>query len=180
MTRSRARILDVKPTAMLVAQPKKRKRPVDDSKVVHEPVKKKHKIEMYGNSRPIVESSKAVAIPSESCGACGACGVVARREHDGPLEMPLQKPNFILKEIIWAKIKGFPGWPAQIIDFPSQKMVIVKWFNDGRITKIYRTQMFKFLINYDKFAVNFDDAIGLKTAAREALYEFSDSLQSKS
>lgn len=156
---------------MLEAQPRKRKRPLDE--VDAESKSKKHKIEMYRSSRPIVAPPKKIDIPVETC----TCSVIANRENYGPLAMPLQTPHFRPREIVWAKIKGSPAWPARIIDLPSQKMVLVKWFNDGRITKVYRTQVFAFLINYDKFAIHFDNAIGLKTAAREALYKFSDSLQ---
>lgn len=38
--------------------------------------------------------------------------------------------EFQTNEIMWAKIKGFPAWPAKIISFPSNKMVLVLWFND--------------------------------------------------
>lgn len=77
--------------------------------------------------------------------------------------------EFRVGEIVWAKIKGFPHWPAVIKSFPSDRMAIVIWFNDYRKTKIYRTQLFKFLANFETFAKRFDDVIGLKTAAQEGL-----------
>lgn len=80
--------------------------------------------------------------------------------------------TFKVDEVVWAKIKGHPHWPAKIKCFPNAKMAIVVWFNDYRTTKVYRTQLHKFLINFDKFAVRFSDSIGLKTAAQEALIYF--------
>lgn len=77
--------------------------------------------------------------------------------------------EFKIGEIVWARIKGFPAWPARIKSFPSNKMAVVYWFNDYRITKLYRTQMYKFLNNFDEFSKKFGDTVGLETAAREAL-----------
>lgn len=48
-------------------------------------------------------------------------------------------------------------------------MVIVTWFNDYRTTKIYRTQIFKFLLDYDEYSKKLDETIGLRIAAQEAL-----------
>lgn len=78
--------------------------------------------------------------------------------------------DFKIDEIVWAKIKGYPAWPAKVLSFPSNKMVLVQWFNDYRKTKVYRTQLFKFLINFERFSTNFNRSVGLKTAAREALF----------
>lgn len=89
----------------------------------------------------------------------------------------VSKIDFKVKEIVWAKIKGSPHWPAEILAFTSAKMVLVKWFNDYRTTKIYRTQLYKFLTNFDEFAKRFDDTIGLRTAANEALICFGQSLE---
>lgn len=77
--------------------------------------------------------------------------------------------QFSVGEIVWARIKGHPHWPARIVSFPSNKMAWVTWFNDYRKTKLYRTQLFKFLLNFDEFAKRFKDSVGLETAAREAL-----------
>lgn len=149
---------------MLDTQRKKRKLQKNDD----EPQPKKHKLQMYPNGRPIiVKSSKVNDKPCE-CTALVKC--------DSTVAQPSSTPEFKLNEIIWAKIKGSPEWPAKIVDFPSAKMALVVWFNDNRKTKVYRTQLYKFLINYDKFSVNFEKHIGLKTAAREALYAFSDSI----
>lgn len=48
-------------------------------------------------------------------------------------------------------------------------MIIVTWFNDYRTTKMYRTQIFKFLLHYDEYSKKFDETIGLRIAAQEAL-----------
>lgn len=81
-----------------------------------------------------------------------------------------------IDEVVWAKIKGHTHWPAKIKAFPSSKMAIVVWFNDYRTTKIYRTQLFKFLVHFDEFSKKFDQIIGLETAAQEALIYFGQSL----
>lgn len=88
----------------------------------------------------------------------------------------MMKIDFKVGEVVWAKIRGHPHWPAKIKSFSSSKMAIVVWFNDYRVTKIYRTQLFKFLNNFDSFAKNFDNTIGLKTAAQEALMFYGNTL----
>lgn len=84
------------------------------------------------------------------------------------------KIEFKVGEIVWAKIKGWPTWPAQIKCFPSAKMAEIVWCNDYRKTRLYRTQMFKFLPNFDKFAVKFDTTVGLETAAKEGLIRYGE------
>lgn len=84
--------------------------------------------------------------------------------------------DFKVNEVVWAKIKGHPHWPAKIKCFPSNRMVTVVWFNDYRTTKIYRTQLFKFLVNFDSFAKNFDSTIGLRAAAQEGLMYYGNSM----
>lgn len=155
---------------MLESKPRKRKLQRDDA----EPEAKKNKLQMYQNSRPIIAESLKVNDISIKPNTCTA---LMKRECDGPMAMLCQTPNFKLNEIIWAKIRGHPAWPAKIVDFPSPKMALVVWYNDYRKTKVYRTQLFKFLINFDKFAGDFDKSIGLKTAAREALYCYGTSLE---
>lgn len=81
----------------------------------------------------------------------------------------IAKIEFKIDEVVWAKIKGYPAWPAKIKSFASSKMVVVIWFNDFRVTKVYKTQLFKFLKNFYKFAKSFDNSIGLKEAAQQAL-----------
>lgn len=96
-----------------------------------------------------------------------------------PVILSMVKIEFKIKEIVWCKIKGCSHWPAQILAFPSNKMALVQWFNDYRQTKVFRTQLFKFLANFDQFAVRFDDVVGLKTAGREALIVFGQNLNAK-
>lgn len=86
------------------------------------------------------------------------------------------KVEFKVGEIVWARIKGSPHWPAQIKSFHSTKMVNVVWLNDYRRTRLYRTQMYKFLINFDAFAKRFHDTVGLETAAREGLMKYGENL----
>lgn len=84
------------------------------------------------------------------------------------------KPEFAVKEIVWSKLRGHSHWPARIERIVSNaagtKMFDVVWFNDYRRSRIYRLQVFKFLENFEKFAIKFDDVVGLKTAAFEAMY----------
>lgn len=89
---------------------------------------------------------------------------------------PIVKIEFRIGEVVWAKIKGFVAWPGRIKSFPSNKMVIVTWLNDYRATKIYRTQMYKFLVYFDTFSNRFHDTVGLETAAREGLILFGQNL----
>lgn len=86
-----------------------------------------------------------------------------------PTSTVVAQVQFKVGEIVWARIKGYPSWSARIISFPSNKMAWVTWFNDYRKTKLYRTQLYKFLLNFDEFAKRFKDSVGLETAAKEAL-----------
>lgn len=93
-----------------------------------------------------------------------------------PNQHAIVKVEFRIGEVVWAKIRGFPAWPAKIKAITSSKMVLVVWFNDYRVTKVYKTQLSKFLINFDSFAKNFENSIGLKTAAREALMYYGNAV----
>lgn len=99
-----------------------------------------------------------------------------RKLNDGssdamPREDVIAHMDFKIGEIVWAKIKGHPHWPCVIKAF-DKKMVIVLWYNDYRQTKIYITQLFKFLKNFDNFSKLFNQRVGLETAAREALIAY--------
>lgn len=77
--------------------------------------------------------------------------------------------DFELEEIVWAKIRGFVHWPAKIVAIlPNGKYEVV-WFNDYRRTNLFKTQLFKFIANFESYAKNFDKKIGLRTAAMEAM-----------
>lgn len=85
----------------------------------------------------------------------------SKHSSDEPLQtatLTVAKPQFAIQEIIWAKLKGHCHWPATIKRMTETAsgldMYEIKWFNDYRHTKVYRTQMFKFLENFERFAVN--------------------------
>lgn len=84
----------------------------------------------------------------------------------------IARVDFRIAEIVWAKIRGFNHWPARVKSFPNSKKVLVVWLNDYRITNIYRTQCFKFLVNFEEFAKKIDQSIGLRCAAQEGLILF--------
>lgn len=91
-------------------------------------------------------------------------------------KLAIEKPEFQLNDIIWAKIRGHVHWPAKIkniiLSQSSLVMFEIVWYNDYRRSKIHRTQATKFLENFEKFATKFDEVIGLRTAAFEAMYEY--------
>lgn len=94
--------------------------------------------------------------------------------------VPFQ-PDFVLNEIVWAKIRGFVCWPAKIdrviaANRGATKYVVL-WYNDYRRTTVFKSQIFKFLDSFEKFATKFDDVIGLKTAAFEAMYEYRQNMK---
>lgn len=77
--------------------------------------------------------------------------------------------DFDMDEIVWSMIRGHVPWPAQIVTLLPAGKFEVRWYNDYRKTKVFRTQIFKFLPNFPKFSENFDKKIGLRTAAQEAI-----------
>lgn len=89
--------------------------------------------------------------------------------------VPVQS-EFVMHEIVWAKIKGSSHWPARIENIIASSRgctkYVVFWYNDYRRSVIFKSQAYKFLENFEKFAVKFDDIIGLKTAAFEAMYQY--------
>lgn len=117
---------------------------------------------------PVIESSLTKIVGNKSKGSTD----------DTPLQisntLTVAKPDFALNDIVWAKLKGYCHWPARIdkiIKTPSgSTMYEVVWFNDNRRSKMYKLQVFKFFENFEEFAKKFDDVIGLKTAAFEAMY----------
>lgn len=88
----------------------------------------------------------------------------------------LQVIDFSVGEVVWAKIKGYAHWPAKIKSFPTSRTAEVVWFNDYRTTKIFRTQLFKYLINFEKFSERFNDTVGLKKAAHEGLIYYGQTM----
>lgn len=83
----------------------------------------------------------------------------------------MAKPDFMVGDIVWAKIRGSPFWPAKIERIYGQKyqMAEVYWLNDYRRTKIFITQMKKFYAHFDEFKSTFSNHLGLETAVEEAL-----------
>lgn len=74
-------------------------------------------------------------------------------------------------DIVWAKIKGYPYWPAKIerIFGAKNQMVEVFWFNNYKRTKMCRASCMSFLSNFDRFRSSFNNYIGLEPAAKEAI-----------
>lgn len=138
--------------------------------------------EKLNSGEPLLVSSKQhlsnqLALPKENqCSDQVTMSTVNENITVSTSSLQIAVVHFKVGEIVWAKIKGSPAWPAKILSFPSNKMALVEWFNDYRKTKIYRTQMHKFLVNFDRFAEHFDKSVGLHTAAREALHTFGNSL----
>lgn len=79
--------------------------------------------------------------------------------------------NYVVGEVVWAKIRGFPAWPARIENIIGGKRLMFRifWFNDYRNSNVYANQVFKFHSNFEQFSKPFNSHIGLETAAREAL-----------
>lgn len=78
------------------------------------------------------------------------------------------KFEFSIGEIVWAKIRGWPHWPAKIIAIEPKRYEVF-WFNDYRKSKIFRSQIYKFHDNFNSFSGKFTSSLGLETAAKEAL-----------
>lgn len=121
------------------------------------------------------ELPKPIApMPIEEASMLNVAPLAAQLIHS-PQNDVVARIDFKVNEVIWCKIRGYPSWPCKIKTF-VKNMVIVVWFNDYRITKVYRTQLQKFLVNFDTNAKNFDNNIVLKTAAREALLFYGSGL----
>lgn len=81
------------------------------------------------------------------------------------------KAAFQEGEVVWAKIRGHPFWPATIecFHYGRTQMIDVRWFNDYRKTKLYTTQLQNFFPNYDSHKHLFEHHVGLECAVKEAL-----------
>lgn len=180
LTRSKARSLNIDLKDIKLEPPKKKKNMNDDSNSNNavstssgEAAKKRNvykKLLGFNNSSCTTSS----ATQSTSCSS-NQSNCTPSQELQ-PSCTTVSTIEFRIGEVVWAKIKGFPAWPAKIKAVASSKMVIVVWFNDYRITKVYKTQLFKFLENFDTNAKNFDNSIGLKVAAQEALMYYGSVL----
>lgn len=75
--------------------------------------------------------------------------------------------QFSMDEVVWAKLKGHPAWPAKIVGFENKRFEIL-WFNDYRRSKVFRSQLFKFNnANVEKFSKAKN--VGVETAIKEAI-----------
>lgn len=90
---------------------------------------------------------------------------------DEKLKIIAVQIKYKVGEVVWAKIRGFPGWPARIEDIfgGKRQMFRIFWFNDYRYSNVYINQIFKFHSYFEQFSKPFNSHIGLETAAREAL-----------
>lgn len=75
---------------------------------------------------------------------------------------------FNVGEVVWGKIRGWPHWPAKVIQIHPRRYEVI-WYNDFRVTKLYRSQIYKFGPNFSIFAEKFDTTVGLKEAAEQAM-----------
>ena len=48
-------------------------------------------------------------------------------------------------EVVWGKIKGYPWWPAVIIDFSDHLIYTIKFYSDNSYAKLSS----KFLLKYE-------------------------------
>lgn len=76
--------------------------------------------------------------------------------------------QFEIGEIVWAKLKGHPHWPATVKQIYGSRrhMLEVFWLKDYRTSKINKGQAWTFLPNIDRFSKA--TCIGQQTAIREA------------
>lgn len=61
-------------------------------------------------------------------------------------------------EVVWAKLRGSVHWPARIEKMENGQYEIY-WFNDGRLSKVNHSQLFKFESNFKEFAKLFKNRI---------------------
>lgn len=89
--------------------------------------------------------------------------------------------EYSIGEVIWAKMKGFPCWPAKIESIKSGKKPSydIVWFNDYRRSNVFKTQTYKFYPNFERFSPKFSTHIGLETAAKEALIHLGSNRNAK-
>lgn len=82
-----------------------------------------------------------------------------------PVNMTISTLPFKVGEVTWGKIRGWPHWPAKIVHiFPRQFEVV--WYNDYRVTKLYRSQVFKFTSNFSIFAEKIRNDGGIERGCR--------------
>lgn len=127
---------------------------------------KSKQVELQGNDKELTSGKKRMLTVEKKIDD-GNESKKRRKLNNGaamslPSNVDLALVDFKIGEVVWAKIKGFPHWPCIIRNF-DKKMVLVQWYNDYRSTKVYRTQLFKFLENFNEFSKSFNQKIGLDT-----------------
>lgn len=175
--------IDIEVMYIEAIQTNKSKRKIDHGGE-HERIAKKRKIDVKPVVQPVaIHKSPGYNQMQKDENSC----LVSTNSNDIPNEMAqvvvkeentqiVARIDYKINEVVWAKIKGFPHWPAKLKRIDSNKMVTVVWFNDYRTTKIYKTQLSKFLLNFEQFAHTFEQHIGLKKAAHEALIYFGSTI----
>lgn len=80
--------------------------------------------------------------------------VKSSNENDSEVnKLKVAEIEFSCDEIVWGKLRGSPHWPCQIISNLGRTF-LVRWYNDNnRTSKLFRTQLFKFLPNFEKYIV---------------------------
>lgn len=139
-------------------------------------------------SKMVTSDEKALksppnAIPSTSTAATDAITSVVTVDNKQSDVNTIALMPFVIGEVVWGKIRGWPHWPARIVKIhspPYTKTPIryeVYWFNDYRTTKLFRSQVYNYNQNYEIYTKKCETTIGLKTATREALMYIASKLE---
>lgn len=86
-------------------------------------------------------------------------------------------PGFVVGEIVWGRIKGWPTWPGKVKRLEPNKYEVI-WFNDYRTSKLSKNQIYKFHTNFAEFSRDAHLKVGLSTAIREAFLYVGNSANS--
>lgn len=86
----------------------------------------------------------------------------------------ISENNFSIGAIVWCKLKGYRHWPAKVLGFDQNK-IIVRWFNDNRRqSTVFASQIQQF--SRHCFAYSQNVSISLATAIKEALIEYRNKM----
>lgn len=94
-------------------------------------------------------------------------------------QLQIVQPDFSESEIVWAKLRGSPHWPAQVLSFINNKAEIF-WFGDGRKSIVFTTQLFKFNSNLAEFSKKCNSNGKLLVAMNEAVCYLEELARKKS
>lgn len=93
------------------------------------------------------------------------------------------KLEFSENEIAWGKLSGFVHLPARVIRIVPSRYSIrheVVWLNyNNRTSVLFRIQIYKFTLHFEKFSSNFSKHIGLEKAAKEGLIHLAANYNKK-